>query len=184
MKAMIMIVLMLVSSVVKSDGELDKWVEKQIAKEQKAKYAKETQDRNFVKDPIKNFLLGSLKFKSNIGYTDTNGFSDGSGNATQINFRSNETVWGVKLGYFGKKIVRDIYLSGDLKRLDKYRKKKNDAVRWALIDAVKLNMSVGYGQSINNPKGAGNYTRDARTNFFVGLSYEVPLGKLGAEFIE
>ena len=164
--------------------EQDRWVKKQMAKEQKTKEEKAIRDKAFLASPIKNIFLGSLKFKANYGRTDTSGFTAEGDATAQVSFDSEEYVWVTKFGYFNKPILKDIYLAGDQKRLDSYRRNKNEAIRWALFDAVKFNMQVGYGKSIKEEAGLDNYTTEEKSNYYIGISYELPLSKFGNEFIE
>ena len=156
---------------------------KEICGEEEKTRAK---DRNFTKAPLKNFFLGSLKFKADYGWTDANGFTIKSVNTAPLEFKTDESLWGAKFGYFNKPILKDIYLAGGQDNIDRYRRYKNKPIRWALIDTVKFNMHVGYGRSatVSEEAGEASFTTKEKSNYYVGISYELPLSRLGNKFVE
>lgn len=155
-----------------------------MEQEEQDKIKRAARDRDFVNAPFENFFLGSLKLKADYGYTDTSGYTEHVGNATLVELDTDQSVWGVKFGYFNKKLLRDIYLFGSQNNIDYYRKSKNKAFRWAFLDAVKFNMYAGYGKTEIEGSGLNNITIDERSNYYVGISYELPLSRLGNEFVE
>lgn len=186
MKKIILIGLVVISvmvSVTGYAGEIhDKWVEKQIANEQK----KEKRDKDFVASPIKNFFLGSLYFKTNYKLTNASGTSAEGVDIAPISFKSDESLWETSFGYFDKPIFRDIYLAGNMENLSTYRKNKNKACRWAWLDAFKLTIWGAYGKTVTleDKAGTDNFTTEDKFYYRVGISYELPLSKFGDEFVE
>ncbi len=174
----------IVSLTVYANDKEDEWVKKHMTEEQEAKEKKEKADRAFLASPFKNYLLGSLKLSANFGKTNTSGFLAEENAVAQLRLRSSESVWAVKLGYFDKPVLRDIFLTGGQEKLDEYRKRKKDAFRWAWLDAVKLNMQFGFGKTIEENAVTDNFKTEEKTIYYIGISYQLPLSKFGNEFIE
>jgi hypothetical protein len=188
MKKIILLGLVMISVMVSVTGyageEHDRWVEKQMVNEQKNEQKTAMRDKAFVASPIKNFFLGSLNFKATYGLTNASGTTTEGAGIAPVSFKSDESVWETKFGYFDKPILRDIYLAGNMKNLSTYRKNKNKAVRWALLDAFKLNIHGAYGKTAKDEAGTDNFTTEEKFTYYVGISYELPLSKFGDEFIE
>ena len=150
-----------------------------------------TDRKEYLRKPIRSFLLGDLKFKANAGYTETVGSnrlrsrgrrSDEDGDESgRLDNRAE--AYGVEVGWFGKPVLRDFFFLFWDKDIEEHRKAVEKAKRtgegnWDSLgfDAVKLDLSFGFGRSIvDNLAGQQTLETYNKTFFTVGVHYSIPL---------
>lgn len=149
-----------------------------------------TDKKEYLKKPRSSFFLGDLEFKANAGYTETVGSSrlrprfilpNHLDNRARLDNRAE--AYGVEVGWFGKPVLRDFFFLFGNKNI----KKHGDAVKEAkkegkgnldslVFDAVKLDLSFGFGRSIvDNLAGQQTLETYNKTFFTVGVHYSIPL---------
>ncbi len=142
-------------------------------------------DERFLKERNKNFWLGSLKLQAKAGLTNTSG-SVATDDELPVDLRSEEFVRSVEFGWIKKPLFRDILLTGDAhgKGIEVYRSNKGRPYRVFFLDAVMVTAKVGYGSTLTNEKASSEITTEDKSNYYVGISYEVSFEKLGSPFQE
>lgn len=94
---------------------------------------------------------------------------------------------GFSVGFRGRRFARDILLRTSEDHRRRYwewseEKKKQgvwgreDFVQWAIMDALKLDISLGYGTTLADPQGEDNSTTQARGLYSAKVTWQVPLG--------
>ena len=158
-------------------------------------------EAKYLEKPRWSFFLGDLEFRANAGYTETVGSSrlrprislpdrrpgkyrdrsDSSDNRARLDHR--KEAYGVEVGWFGKPVLRDVSFLFFQKKIKEHR----DAVEKAkkngkgnldslFFDAVKLDLSFGYGRSIvDNLAGQQTLATYNKTFFTVAVHYSIPL---------
>jgi hypothetical protein len=130
--------------------------------------------------------LRSFKLAADVAFTNNGGTRSGPLIAVPAGI-DDQFVGNGKLGWYGKPILRDLYLLAPgttLDRLAAYRARR-DLVKWGLLEAVKVNVNGGYGSIIKDPEGGDNFTIDEGFVFTAGIAYELPLDRLfGLRFEE
>ena len=77
------------------------------------------------------------------------------------------------------------FLFGKGKGISWYRdKNKEDFIRWAVVDAIKLDATFRFGENVVESRISTEFETTTTSSFFVGISYELPLEKLGTPWRE
>lgn len=114
-------------------------------------------------------LADGFKVVSTVGLTDrTSGFGD-PGQHYPIDLDGGERLYGVEVGFFSKRIARDLCVKYSAGCLERYTERGQDPMNWALLDALRLDLRGGYGTRL---EGGGD---EPGSLYFVGLKWEVPL---------
>lgn len=111
-------------------------------------------------------LADGLAVVGTVGYTDRNAGYAEPGNQYPIDL-DNEEMYGLELGIIDKKIARDLCVSRP-ECLDRYLTEQ-DTMRWALLDALRLDLRVGYGQLL------GSSGTHHGAFYFAGFKWVLPL---------
>lgn len=126
-------------------------------------------------------LLAGMEFRLAGAFSDNEGRVGGPG-ATSIplKFDEEELTADAKVGWFGKPVLRDLYLlRGGDEAAERYLLDwKKDRIRWALLDAFKVDGWFGYGSQLENPEGNDNSQVRSGHNFYLGFSYKLPLERV------
>ena len=156
-------------------------------------------EAEYLKKPVWSFLLGDLKFRANAGYTETVGSEHlrprvslpdpgNSGNsAHKARLDHRKEAYGVEVGWFGKPVLRDVSFLFFQKeeKIKKHRKEVKKAEREVkgnldslVFDALKLDLSFGFGRSIvDNLAGQQTLETYNKTFFTVAVHYSIPLSQ-------
>lgn len=135
-------------------------------------------DCDYLERKYVNFMFGGLKLSSNVGYTNEISRVSGVGVSLTERLESAKTVYGLSFGWEGKPIVRDaMFVVGKRKSMEFYRNDENKFVRWAFIDAFKLEAKITYGNTLLEEQGMNPRMTNEKTSYTVGIKYELPLDK-------
>lgn len=117
-------------------------------------------------------LADGLELVATYGYTDrTSGYAE-PGSHYPADFEGtlgNEKLYGAELGFFDKKIARDVCITASTGCLERYIEHEDGALRWLVLDALRLDARAGYGHRLE-ARGT-----DVDEFFYVGLKWRVPL---------
>ena len=134
-------------------------------------------------------LLDDLKFRSEVGYTNTVGTRREDGGNPE-GLLKKEEAYSVEVGYFGKPAFDFLLLGNKSYRGHKGKTEKADFYpngSWCSLfdDELKFDLSFGFGRTIVNEDNNGSSLETTNKTFFnVGLRYSLPLDQplFGAAF--
>jgi hypothetical protein len=132
-------------------------------------------------------VFEDMQLRARAGVTNNDGDNDLASGVTK-DLDSTTTDLGLEVGYYGRPILRDIVLRNSDGALRNYvvwksnrRKRlnedwqKEDWINLMLIDAVKLDLTVGYGRVIEDPQGEDNGETKTKGTYTARLRWELPL---------
>jgi hypothetical protein len=157
--------------------------------EQAADDLVEANDACYLDHRFWNGVLGSLVIQ--LGAEWSNGVFNASSIGQNAVAELDETEFQHRalIGYSEKPFLRDAYLlwkrSGDASQgPERYRLRRHDWVRWAVLDAFTANALVGFGTSVTPDDDRQRFDTASDLIFEVGISYEVPLERILTPFEE
>lgn len=174
-----------------TEREAEKEAERKAKREAEKKAERKAK---YLKRPFTSFLLGDLRLKANAGYTETVGSNRLRRRVRILGKRGEESgrldnrqeAYGVEVGYFGKPVLRDFFFLFRNEDIEKHRKAIKKAEKTGkgnrssrILDAVKFDLSFGFGRSIiDNLAGQQTLETYNKTFFTVGMHYSIPLRQL------
>lgn len=132
-----------------------------------------------------SLLLEGAWLKAHGGITNHDGDSiTAAGVATDLD----KTVedYAVEIGWYGRPILRDALLHNSEEFRREYacwsaRKRKHelrrpdDWIYWGLVEAVRIDLTIGYGTLVDDPVGDLNAKTDTGTRYNATIRWEIPL---------
>jgi hypothetical protein len=115
-----------------------------------------------------DFFLDGLKLKSELGYTDATGWTRDAYGSTIETKIEDTTASSIQFGYFDKNLT-DILRIADSEYKSKTWFDKN------ILDNLKMDMYMGYGNTITDPSGSNNFKTENESSYYVGLKYELEI---------
>lgn len=128
-----------------------------------------------------------FKIKGRSGWTNHDGNRDVA-DGTRSDLDRTVFDYGIDFGYYGRKVVRDIVLRQSEEHRVGYavwkagkENSRDNILYWGLIDAIKLDLRMGYGTTIDDTPGDNNSRTDTKGVYTAKLSWEIPLDRFSGK---